>query len=61
MDEQVAILLCTFNGEKYLQQQLDSIMDQTYSNYICYVHDDSPVFFLFFMFGLNLSFGFNLV
>lgn len=36
----VAILLATYNGEKYLTKQLDSIINQTYNNWIIYVHDD---------------------
>lgn len=26
----VSIVLCTFNGEKYLKQQLDTLLQQTY-------------------------------
>ena len=26
----VSIVLCTFNGEKYLRQQLDTLLQQTY-------------------------------
>lgn len=36
----IAILLATYNGEKYLKEQLDSIISQTYSNWVIYVHDD---------------------
>lgn len=36
----VAILLATYNGEKYLQQQLDSLSNQTYSNWKLYIRDD---------------------
>lgn len=36
----VAILLSTYNGEKYLREQLDSIMVQTYKNFILYIRDD---------------------
>ena len=36
----VAILLASYNGEKYIAQQLQSIMDQTYQNFMCYVRDD---------------------
>lgn len=39
-DHKIAIILSTFNGEKYLQEQLDSILSQTYSNYIVVVRDD---------------------
>lgn len=40
MNDNVAILLCTYNGEKYLKEQLDSLLNQTYKNFVCYVHDD---------------------
>ncbi len=36
----IAILLCTFNGEKYLHEQILSIMDQTHANWRIYVSDD---------------------
>lgn len=37
---EVAILVATYNGEKYLTDLIDSIMKQTFQNFICYVHDD---------------------
>ena len=36
----VAILLCTYNGEKYIEAQLESILNQSYPNVHCYIHDD---------------------
>lgn len=36
----VNILLSTYNGEKYLTDQLDSLMAQTYKNITIYVRDD---------------------
>ena len=36
----VAVLLCTYNGATYLQQQLDSIARQTHSNLEIWVSDD---------------------
>lgn len=36
----IAILLATYNGEKFLQAQLQSIIDQTYSNWKLYIRDD---------------------
>ena len=36
----VAILMCTFNGEKYLKEQIESIKNQTFKNWILYVSDD---------------------
>lgn len=37
---QITILLGTFNGEKFLTQQLESISRQTYKNWRLYVSDD---------------------
>ncbi|QMD52187.1 glycosyltransferase family 2 protein [Citrobacter sp. RHB35-C21] len=39
-DERVAILLCTYNGIKFLNKQLDSIINQTYQNWVVFVSDD---------------------
>jgi len=36
----IGILLCTYNGEKYLDEQLCSIAHQTYKNWRIYVSDD---------------------
>jgi len=36
----VAILLATYNGEKYLGEMLQSLEDQTYENFTVYIHDD---------------------
>lgn len=40
MSQQVAILLCTYQGEKYLSAQLDSYNAQTYSDWKLWVSDD---------------------
>ncbi len=40
MQETVEILLSTYNGEKYLAEQLDSIFAQTYGNFFITVRDD---------------------
>ena len=37
----VDILLATYNGEKFLRQQLDSIIEQSYSKWRLIVRDDS--------------------
>ncbi|MCZ4060745.1 glycosyltransferase [Pantoea sp. LMR881] len=39
----VSILLGTYNGELYIQRQLDSIRAQTYQNWVLYVSDDGSV------------------
>lgn len=36
----VAILLCTYQGEAFLEQQLDSLVNQTYPNWTIYISDD---------------------
>ena len=36
----VKIILCTFNGEAHIKEQLDSILNQTYSNFSINVYDD---------------------
>lgn len=38
--EKIDILLATYNGEKYIQEQLDSILNQTYTNFNLYISDD---------------------
>lgn len=37
---QVCILMCTYNGERYLSEQLESIKAQTYNNWKLFVSDD---------------------
>ena len=39
-NEVVDILLATYNGEKYLRAQLDSILNQTYKNFRLLISDD---------------------
>ncbi|WP_428738927.1 glycosyltransferase family 2 protein [Sulfurimonas sp.] len=39
----IAVLLATYNGEKFLKQQLDSIFEQTYTNIKIYICDDNSV------------------
>ncbi len=36
----IAILLSTYNGEKYLAEQLESLFNQTYKDFTLYVRDD---------------------
>lgn len=36
----VCILMSTYNGEKYLSQQIDSIMNQTYKDIELFIRDD---------------------
>lgn len=36
----IAILMATYNGDKYLRQQIESIINQTYRDFILYIRDD---------------------
>ena len=40
MTNKVSVVMCTFNGEKYLREQIDSILLQTYPLYEIIVCDD---------------------
>ncbi len=42
-DDQIAILLSTYNGELYLEQQIDSIIHQDYKNWKLFVRDDGSI------------------
>lgn len=39
-NKKVAILISTYNGEKYIEEQLESILKQSYKNIEIYVRDD---------------------
>lgn len=36
----VSILLASYNGEKYLREQIDSLLNQTYQDFYLYISDD---------------------
>ena len=38
--ERIAILMATYNGAKYLREQIDSILSQTSNLWHLYIHDD---------------------
>lgn len=40
MKETIDVLLATYNGEKYLKEQIESILNQTYSNIRLIISDD---------------------
>lgn len=40
MNEKIDILLATYNGEKYIKEQIDSILNQTYENLKLIISDD---------------------
>ncbi len=39
-EEKILILLATYNGEKYIAQQLESLLRQTYTNWQLLIRDD---------------------
>lgn len=39
--DSVAIIVSTYNGEKFIYEQLESLRNQTYRNIDVYIHDDS--------------------
>lgn len=39
----VNILISTYNGDKYIKEQIDSILNQTYSNICIYIRDDGSI------------------
>jgi glycosyltransferase involved in cell wall biosynthesis len=42
MDKQqkIAVLICTYNGSQYIRKQLDSIITQSYKDWVIYASDD---------------------
>lgn len=40
INSSIAILMATYNGGKYLAEQLDSLLAQSYQDWHLYVHDD---------------------
>lgn len=39
-NRKIDILMATYNGEKYLAEQIDSIISQTYKNWNLLIRDD---------------------
>lgn len=39
--KKIAILLATYNGEKHLREQIDSILNQTFKDFDLYIRDDA--------------------
>lgn len=39
--KKVSVVMCTYNGEKYLREQLDSILNQIYPIYEIIIQDDA--------------------
>lgn len=40
MMETIDILLASYNGSRFIENQILSIIGQTYKNWILYIHDD---------------------
>ena len=40
MYNKVAVILSTYNGEKYIKEQIESIMEQSFKNFDLFIHDD---------------------
>lgn len=40
MEDTVAILMATYNGAKYIEEQIQSIINQTYKNWQLFIRDD---------------------
>ncbi len=40
MEKNIAILMATYNGEKYIAEQIESIISQTCQDWHLYIHDD---------------------
>lgn len=40
IQQTIAILMATYNGEQYVSEQLNSILSQTYSKWNLFMHDD---------------------
>lgn len=40
MEYRVEILMATYNGEKYIKEQINSIINQTYTNWKLLIRDD---------------------
>lgn len=47
--KEVSIVLCTYNGEKYLREQLDTLIDQTYPIKEIIIQDDCSTDSTFFI------------
>lgn len=41
MNKIIYILMATYNGEKHISEQLDSLLNQTYCDWTLWIHDDN--------------------
>ena len=42
-DNTVAIMMATYNGEQYIEEQIQSLQKQTYSDWVLFVRDDGRI------------------
>lgn len=40
LGKRVSIVMCTYNGERHLREQLDSVLNQTYGLHEIIIQDD---------------------
>ena len=40
LDNTVAICMATYNGEKYICEQIESILNQSYKEWVLFIRDD---------------------
>lgn len=40
MERKIDILMATYNGESFIRQQISSIQNQTFKDWVLYIHDD---------------------
>ena len=40
MYNKIAVILSAYNGEKYIREQIESIMEQSFTNFDLFIHDD---------------------
>lgn len=40
MERKIDILMATYNGETFIKQQISSIQNQTFKDWVLYIHDD---------------------
>lgn len=58
----IAILMSTYNGDEYVEKQIESIFNQTYNNFDLFVRDDgSKKDFVNYLEKLQLKYGFHLI
>lgn len=42
-ENSIAILMATYNGEQFIEEQIESIINQTYKNWTLYIRDDGSL------------------